>query len=135
MAAIALITAGRVEVVESHDQKTQQAGVEITAGQAVITGAAGTWVLAESVTNNAGVHVATKSAHLGEPLTAIRAGRMDGFDVSAMAYNASVFLSDTAGTLSTTAGTNSIIIGRVEAAAADPLGTSPDKILRIAAPL
>lgn len=137
MADIALTTAGRVEVLESNSQTTLQAGVAVTAGQAIRPGTNGTWILAlaTAASNGAGVHIATKTAAVGEGLTGIRAGVMDGFALSGLAQNDSVFLSDTSGAIATGSGTASIQLGRVMPANATPLGTAPDKVLRLACPV
>ena len=45
--------------------------------------------------------------------TLLKRGRVGGFDLSALAYDALVYLSDTAGALDTAAGTMSVTIGRV----------------------
>jgi hypothetical protein len=143
MAAIALTTAGRVEVIESLDQKTLPAGVAVTAGQAVYQVATtGKWglALATAASNAAGVHIALRSVGAGEGLTAMRTGRMDGFALGTLGYGDSVFLSDTPGTLQTTAGTVSIVLARVQSSSAQPFATGTnatalDKTLRVDCPL
>ena len=138
MAAISLITAGRVEVIESHDQTTLTCGIDITAGWPVYADASGNWAIATGAdaAHSTGIHIAAKSAKKGEALTAIRAGRMDGFDVSALAYNAPIYVSD-AGTVATTAGTVSVVVGRVTPAEANSFfaGAARDKVVRFACPL
>lgn len=137
MSAIALTTAGRVEVMESESQKTLQAGVAITAGQAiypVVT--TGRWGLAAATaaTNCSNVHLATKSAAIGEGLTGIKRGKMDGYAISALNFGDQVFLSDTPGGLDTAAGTVSVVLGRVQPSTAQPLGTNPDHTLVVNCP-
>lgn len=130
MADIALTTAGRIEVVESVIQATLPAAEAITAGEAVridtngkFTGANGT-----TTTENRIYGIATKAAAAGTAVTAVRKGVLDGFNLSG-AYDAIVYLSDTDGTLGTTAGTVSTIVGRVIPAWGQPVGTAADKLL------
>ena len=73
--------------------------------------------------------VALKTAAAGEPVTAIRKGVLDGWDLSGMNYDAAVYASDTDGRLDTAAGTVSLVIGRVIPGTANLLGASPDKLL------
>lgn len=137
MADIALTTAGRVEVIYSQNQKTHPAGATMTAGAAVIQGTAttGAWILADGVTNKGGIHITTRAAQLGEPVTAIRKGLMDGFNVAGMALNDPVYASNTPGNIATGTGTGNLQIGRIVAAHGTPLGTAADKILEVDAPL
>lgn len=130
MAAIALTTSGRIEVVESIIQATLPAAEAITAGEAVridttgkFTGANGT-----TTTENRIYGVATRAAAAGESVTAIRKGVLDGF-VFSQAYDAIIYLSDTDGTLADAAGTVSTIVGRVIPAWAQLVGTAADKLL------
>jgi hypothetical protein len=131
MADLALVTADRVEVVESFIQATLPAAEAIEAGKAVridtngkFTGANGT-----TTTENRIYGIAIKSVPAGMPVTAIRKGVMDGWDLSGLAYDASVFLSDTDGILGSTAGTVSTLVGRVIPAWAKAIGTAADKLL------
>lgn len=131
---IALVTADRVEVVESVIQMTLPAAEAITAGMAVrIDTTTGKWTKAKGT--EAGEArawgVATKTVAAGMPVTAIRKGVMDGWDLSAMAYDDPVYLSDTDGRLSTVAGTVSTVLGRVIAGTSTTLGTAYDKILSV----
>jgi hypothetical protein len=137
MAAIALVTANKVEVEASIDQHTAPAGVAITAGQAVQLNSSGKWILAKATTAALArrTHIATRTVAAGEGLTAIRQGVMDGYDLSGLAYNAPVYLSDTDGGLADAAGTVSTVLGFVTSAWAQPLGTAADKILYVNTPL
>jgi hypothetical protein len=130
MAAIALTTSGRVEVVESIIQMTLPAGEAITAGEAVridttgkFTGANGT-----TTTENRIYGIATRAAAAGQAVTAVRKGVLDGFTFS-QAYDAIIYLSDTDGTLADAAGTVSTIVGRVIPAWGQLVGTAADKLL------
>lgn len=131
---IALVTANKVEVVESISQMTLPTAEDITAGMAVrLDTTSGKWTKANG-TSAAEARiwgVATRTAKSGMPLTAIRKGVMDGFDLAALDYDAAVYLSDTDGRLSTVAGTTSVVIGRVIPATSTSLGTAYDKILQI----
>ena len=131
---IALVTADRVEIVESTVQMTLPAVEAITAGMAVrIDTASGKWTKANgSAAGEARAWgVATRTVAAGGALTAIRLGVMDGWDLSAMDYDAPVYLSDTDGRLSTVAGTTSVVMGRVIAVSGSTLGTAYDKILSV----
>jgi hypothetical protein len=136
MSLVTVTVTNRVEVVESIEQKTLPAGAAIAAGNAVYPGTNGTWLLADAATNSSGVHLALRTAAVGEGLTAMKQGRIDGINVASLAQNAGVYLSATPGRLETApSGTNSILIGRVSPANAQPLGTAPDKILSVNPPL
>jgi hypothetical protein len=135
MATIALVTANKVEVVERLDAKTAPASVAITAGLPVQINASGKWIIALGTTAAAArrPYIATRTVLAGEALTAIRQGVMDGWDLSALAYNAPVYLSDT-GTIADVPGTVATILGYVGAGWAQPLGTAADKILEVNTP-
>ena len=123
----------RLGVVESIQQMTLPAAEAITAGAPVrIDTSAGTFTNANgSSAAEARVWgVATSSVAARQPVTAIRRGVLDGFDLS-QAYDATVYLSDTDGRLGDTAGTVSTVIGRVIPATAVPLGTAFDKLLSV----
>lgn len=131
MADQALTTAGRIEVVQSIIQDTQIALEAITAGEAVridtttgkFTGANG------SSAGEARVYgIATQAAAAGMPVTAIRKGVLAGFALTG-AYDSALYLSDTDGALGTTAGTTSVVVGRVIAGNAQVLGSAADKLL------
>lgn len=131
---IALVTADRVEIVESTVQMTLPAVEAITAGMAVrIDTASGKWTKANgSAAGEARAWgVATRTVAAGGALTAIRLGVMDGWDLSALDYDAPVYLSDTDGRLSTVAGTTNVVMGRVIAVSGSTLGTAYDKILSV----
>jgi hypothetical protein len=139
MAAIALTTAGRIEVIRSDpaQQRTLRASVAIAAGQVVRENTSGQWALANATdaANSTAPYLALKAVNAGEYLTASGVCTVDGLAITGMAYDAPIFLSDTAGTLSTTAGTVSVTLGRVKAATAVPVGTAPDKIAQFVMPL
>lgn len=73
--------------------------------------------------------IALATVVVGQTVTAVVDGDLDvGNALSALAFNAEVYLSDTDGTLADGAGTVSKIIGRVRPVWS---GTSADKILRV----
>jgi hypothetical protein len=134
VAVINLVTADRARIVESLEQMTLPAGEAITAGQAVrvdtstgkFTGANG------SAAGEARIYgVATKTVAAGLPVTAVRRGVLDGFNLSSLAYDAAVYLSDTDGRLDTAAGTVSTVVGRVIPVFSQLLGDSPQKLLLV----
>lgn len=76
--------------------------------------------------------VAMETVGAGQAVDVIEQGYVNGFDVSALAYDALVYVSDTAGKLGTAAGTNSSVVGRVAALSdRDPSTSKPSKILLI----
>lgn len=138
MALIALVTAARVNVVQSYRQLTLPAAEAIVAGAPIrLDVATGRWTnsngtLAAEARTKA---IATKSVQAGEGLTGIQGGIMDGFDLSALAYDAAVYASDTDGRLGDVAGTVSVVVGRVVPGFATTLGTAADKMLEVNLPL
>lgn len=135
MATIALVTANKVEVVERIDTMTAPASAAITAGDPVQINTSGKWAAANATTAALArrTYIATRTVLAGEALTAVRQGVMDGFNLSGLAYNAPVYLSDT-GTVADAAGTVATILGYVGPGWAQPLGTAADKILMLNTP-
>ena len=75
------------------------------------------------------VAVAARSAETGIAMVAIRKGLIDlGNALGGLAYDAPVYLSDTTGRFSTTAGAVSTVIGRVVPSFGH---TTADKLLRV----
>lgn len=133
MTVLSLVTANKVNVVESLQQLTLPAAEAITAGNAVRIDTNGKFTKANA-TAAAEVDawgVAVKTVAAGEAVTAIHRGVLDGFDVSALAYNAAVFLSDTDGALDTAMGTIEQRVGRIIPAVEITLGTAHDKLLEV----
>ena len=135
MALIALTTANKVEVVGiPSSQHTAPAAEAIVAGAPVrldtsngkFTNSNGTTAAEARVWG-----IATKTVAANEPLTAIRRGFMDGFDLTSQAYDLAIFVSDTDGRLGDVAGTVSTVVGRVLSAWSQRLGTAADKILSV----
>lgn len=135
MANLALVTANQVAIVESIHQMTLPCAEAISPGQPVrIDTATGRYTLANGTTAAEarvwGIAVGKKQVPAGMPITAVRRGVIDGFNLT-QAYDAAIYLSDTDGTLGDTAGLVSTVIGRVIPATATTLGTAYDKLLSV----
>lgn len=134
MANIDLVTDNRIRVVESFVQMTLPAGEDLTAGQVVrIHPDTGRFVKAgaASSTTAFAYGIVVRSVAAGMPVTAIRHGVLDGFDLDDLDYNNPVFLSDTAGALADATGTETVVLGRVIPGTATTLGTAYDKMLYV----
>ncbi len=134
MADIALVTANRVTVVKSIEQMTLPAGEAIVAGAPVrIDGTTGKFVNSNAATLAASriYGVAVRTVAAGEAVTAIRYGIFDGFDLSGLAYDANVYLSNTAGRLADAIGTITSIIGKVIPTWGVTTGTAADKLMLV----
>lgn len=134
MADINLVTANKVNIVESLEQLTLPAAEAITAGMAMrLDTSTGKFTKANaSAAGEARVKwIAVKTVSAGEPVTGIKCGVLDGYDLSGLAYDADVFLSDTDGRVADAAGTVSTKVGRVIPGAATTLGTAFDKLLLV----
>lgn len=116
-----------------NDQSTYPAAEAILAGAPVrIDTATGRWTNANgTVIGEAASHVALRTVGAGESLTAVRRCTVDGFDLSALAYGAPVYLSNTDGRLGDVAGTVSAVVGRVVPGFATTLGVAADKLLDV----
>lgn len=136
MAAIALRTSGDIslDVVESNIQDTQSAGVAVVPGDVVGYDASGNWTTSGVLGTTEAAYklaygVITRKAAVGESVTAVRKGVIDGLNLDALAYNASVFLAD-AGGMADTAGTFATgRVGRVIPGRANSRGVARDKLL------
>lgn len=138
MADIALTTADRVHVVgHPETQLTLICSVDVDAGEAVAVVStstdAGEWVLADASTaaKNRAYGLAARTTKAGLPLTAIRKGRMAGWDFSGQDYDEAIFLSNTAGAIADAAGDVSVAIGRVVPSTAELLADGYGKILEV----
>src|SRR6266508_6309853 len=106
MADLALVTANTLnkDLTDKVSDLTLKASVDLTAGWAVYIDANGKWAKADA-TGAAGAAnqrlwgVVLKTVKAGVPVTAVRKGALDGYDVSGLAFNAKIYLSDTAGAL------------------------------------
>lgn len=134
MTDLALVTAGRVRVVESFIQQTAPLAETLAVGDAVrfdtatgkFTGANGS---SAGEARMYGILVSKDGA--GAVGTAIRKGLIDGFALAALDYDAPVYLSNTDKTLADAAGSTSVVVGRVSPAFGTTLGTAADKLLFI----
>lgn len=90
------------------------ASVAITAGTAVRINSNGKVEPADASDGGTAQFrgIALQSVGAGQPVDVMDEGHITGFMVSALAYDASVYLSTT-GKLGTTAGTVSVVIGRI----------------------
>lgn len=134
MADISLVTANKVFVVESIEQLTLPAAEAITAGMAMrLDTSTGKFTKSNgsSAGEARGKWLATKTVAAGEPVTGIKRGVMDGYDLSGLNYDAPVYLSDTDGRLADAAGTVSTVVGRVIPGTSTTLGTALDKLLLV----
>lgn len=135
MAAVSLVTAGKLNVVESIQQMTLPFAESVNIGQLVrIDTTTGKWTKANG-TDAAearvwGILVSKDAA--GAVGTAIRKGVVDGFDLASLAYDLAIYMSDTDGGLADdAASTVDVVIGRVIPAWSTTLGTAADKLLEI----
>lgn len=126
------LTAANIRAVTVIDQSTAPAGVALTRGQVVRVGTAGKWVLANATnTTNLGSRrgIVLKDVGADEPVTVLHKGTIDlNPALDALAFGASVFVSDTSGALDDAAGTVSSVAGTVVAGWAE---TSVARLLRI----
>lgn len=87
----------------------------MTAGHSVFQNTAGAYALTDASHANQfgfrGILLETNVA--SGVVSLLRRGILAGYDLSGMNYDDPVYLSNTAGVLSTTAGDNSVIVGRV----------------------
>ncbi len=76
--------------------------------------------------------IALKSGGPGSGIDGLEEGFVDGYDFSALAYDAPVYLSNNAGNLATAAGTVAVQVGRVVPVSdRDPANGKPSKILYV----
>ena len=139
MADIALVTANTLRVVESIEQMTLPSAEAVVAGAPVrldTTSGKFTNANGSSAGEARAYGIATRTVVANEPLTAVAVGVVDGLDVSALAFDAALYLSNTDGRIADAAGTVSTIVGRVIPATGANLSASAyDKIVRVKFPL
>ena len=139
MSNLAVLTIQQIGPIYKHENTRITsffAGVGgLTAGQAFYVDATtGTALPTTSLTSGKyqfrGIALETIGA--GQAFDGIGEGYVGGFDVSALAYDALVYLSDTAGLLATAAGTNTVCVGRVcPMSDRDPATSLPSKVLYV----
>jgi len=123
------------------DQKTLVASEDLAAGTVVRIIQSGTnagkWAKADATSyENANAYgIVLKTVVAGQPVTAVRKGYIDGFDLSDVDYWTGVYLSNTPGVLADTAGTIQKAVAAVVPSNSQRLGTAPDKILLVDFPL
>lgn len=130
-----LVGLNGVRAVESARQMTLIAGEEILPGAIVrVDPATGKFINASAATEAAarayGVALGGKVCLTGFPVTALRCGVADGFELSG-AYDAPLYLSDTTGRLADSAGTVSNPLGRIIPGAAHALGSATPKLFLV----
>jgi len=130
-----LVGLNGVRAVESVRQMTLIAGEEILPGAIVrIDPTTGRFVNASAATaaqaRAFGVALGGKVCLPGFPLTALRSGVADGFELGG-AYDAPLYLSDTSGSLADSAGTVTTGLGRIIPGAAHALGAATPKLFLI----
>lgn len=114
-----VVVAAEVGLADASKAQTVSmiAAAAITAGQVVYMDANGKADLADaSAAGTAGARgIALRTVAAGEALTVVAEGEVEGFTI-AQAYDAPIYLSDTAGALADAAGTVSVLCGNVSAA-------------------
>lgn len=116
MSAVAL-TAAQIAPVFADDCeiRTYIAGATITAGQAVYLNSSGDIDLADG--NGSGTKqfkgIALNGGGTGQAIDVLRRGEVYGYTLTSIAYDALLYVSDTAGGLDTAAGTVTVQVGRV----------------------
>ena len=115
------VTAAKVGLVKPLQSEVHSfiAAAAITAGQAVYMTTSGTVGVADA--NAAGLQqikgIALQSVGAGQAVDVLKKGLLYGFTLTSQAYDAPIFLSDTAGALADAAGTMTVPVGRVTAMA------------------
>lgn len=110
-------TAAQVAVVNHADAEIRpiRLGATVTAGQSLYIDASNNGDLADA--NAAGLQqtraLALEGGVSGSVVNALVKGEVYGFDLSAQAYDAPIFQSDTAGALADAAGTLAVPVGVV----------------------
>ena len=143
MANLTLVTANKVEIVESLEQMTLPTAEACNPGQLVrLDTSTGKFTKgnASSASEATVYGIATGGVAnvAGQPITAIRHGVIDGFDLSGFDYGDPVYISVTDGALTdTTPGAygEDVLVGRVIPGTSTTLGTAYDKLLLVDFPL
>lgn len=134
MAGEISITAANVLPVEIIEKDTRPASVAINAGQLVRNDANGRWAIANATdAANAGqrVAMAINTASQYEAITAVFKGviNIGGTGLDAVANDAPLYLSDTAGAIATSAGTVSKLVATVTSVKSST--AQQDKLVRM----
>lgn len=156
MANLALVTAGRLTSVSGinngHEQYTFEASEQISVGQVfrydATTGKAekanGTTVAESGQVTAGGTFGINFISELficidparqaGNPVTGLKKGELDGYDLSALSFGQKVYISDTDGTLADTVGTITTHVGRVRPAPYTGVPSGADRVLAVNCP-
>lgn len=111
------LTAAQIKLVDPEEAEVYDfiAGVTITAGQAVYVNSSGKAALADA--NGSGTlqfrGIALNGGGAGQAISVLKRGRCYGFTVSSVAYDAILYISNTAGALADAGGGTTINAGRV----------------------
>lgn len=117
MANIALYTGATAYPIWPAKAKIKPviANATLANGDATYLASTGKYDLADG--NGSGTKqfrgICIQAAGAGQSTSILERGAIGGYDVSGMSYDDIVYLSDTAGALSTTAGTVTVVCGRV----------------------
>lgn len=108
MTDISLVTSNKLEIVESIEQMTLPTAEVCSPGAAVrLDTTTGKWTKSNSTSDAEarvwGLATGAMANIAGMPVTAIRKGIVDGYDLSGLNYDADVYLSTTDGALSDSA--------------------------------
>jgi hypothetical protein len=134
MADLTLKKADTLRVVESREQMTGVAGVDIDAGELMrYVNATGRFELADaSAAPSADAkYMATRTVKAGMALTGLRKGIVDGFDLDDYTFEDVFYLSDNAGQISDAAGTVSKVVAEVHPIFGQLMGQTASKTLRV----
>lgn len=139
MADLSLVTANKVEIVESFEQVTLPTAETVHPGQAARLETSTGKLTKANATSAAearvlGIATGAVANVAGQPVTVIKRGVIDGYDLSGLDYDDPVYLSATDGTLTDTAPGaygEDILVGRVIPGTSTTLGTAYDKLLLV----
>ncbi len=118
MANVVALTAARIAVIDIHNAEifSFKAVAALTEGQALyFVAASGNVGVADA--NDSGKEqfrgIALQAVAAGQTVDVLKRGRVAGYTVSALSYDDPIYLSDTAGSLSTAVGTMTVNCARV----------------------
>lgn len=149
MADLALAAAGKLTpvsgIANGHEQYTFEAEEQINVGQTFrlnqstgkATKANGSVLDEAAQVTAAGTFITTlyiaidQARQAGNAVTGVKKGLLDGFDLSALAIGAKVYLSNTDGALGDAPGTINTLVGRVQPAPLTGTPTVQDKLLAV----
>jgi hypothetical protein len=139
MADVTVLTIQQIGPLFKHENTRIFSGLAgtggITAGQGVYCDPT-TGTFLPTTTGTSGKYqfrgIALETVGAGQAFDRIEEGAVGGFDLSALNFDALVYVSDTAGKLATAAGTNTAVAGRVMAMSdRDPATSLPSKVLYV----